>query len=71
MELDPRLATVVPKATGISWPLVKYIPSWQGLVRSFNRSFPLTFTVLDKAGGGEVATFDSVPALGVGDPRGL
>ena len=48
VELDDPVATVLPKATGISWPFaswVKYILSWPGLVRSINRSFPLTFIV--------------------------
>ena len=48
MELDPPVATVLPKATGISWPFaswVKYILSRPGLVRSINCSFPLTFIV--------------------------
>ena len=37
---------MLPKATGTSWPFaswVKYIVSRPGLVRSINRSFPLTF----------------------------
>ena len=44
MELDPPVATVLPKATAISWPFtswVKYILSRPGLLRSINRSFPL------------------------------
>ena len=48
MELDPPVATVLPKATGISWPFtswVKYILSRPGLVRSINCSFPLTIIV--------------------------
>ena len=48
LELDPPVATVFPKATGISWPFaswVKYILSQPGLVQSLNRSFPLTFIV--------------------------
>ena len=47
-ELDDPVATVLPKATGISWPFaswVKYILSRPGLVRSINRSYPLTFIV--------------------------
>ena len=39
---------MLPKATGISWPFaswVKYILSRPGLLRSINRSFPLTFIV--------------------------
>ena len=46
MELDPPVATMLPKATEISWPFaswVKYILSRPGLVPSINRSFPLTF----------------------------
>ena len=48
VELDPLIATALPKATGISWAFaswVKYILSRPGLVRSINRSFPLTFMV--------------------------
>ena len=48
VELDPLVATVLPKATGISWPFaswVKYILFPPCLVRSINRSFPLTFIV--------------------------
>ena len=48
VKLDPPVATVLPKATGISWPFVswvKYILSPPGLVRSTNRNFPLTFIV--------------------------
>ena len=48
MEMDPPVATVLPKATGTSWPFaswVKYILSRPGLVRSINRNFPLTFLV--------------------------
>ena len=48
VELDPPVATVLPKATGISWSFassVKYILSRPGLVRSINRTFPLTFIV--------------------------
>ena len=44
MPLDEPVATVLPKATGISWPFaswVTYILSQQGLVRSINRNFPL------------------------------
>ena len=46
VELDDPVATVLPKATGISWPFaswVKYILSRPGLVRSIDRSYPLTF----------------------------
>ena len=46
MQLDPPVATVLPKATRLSWPFaswVKYILSRPGLVRSINRSFPWTF----------------------------
>ena len=48
MEPDPPVATVLPKATRISWPVaswVKYIPFWPGLVRSIDRTFPFTFIV--------------------------
>ena len=48
MELDPPIATVLPKATGISWPFaswVKYILSWPGLVPSISCNFPVTFIV--------------------------
>ena len=48
IELDDPVATLLPQATGISWPfasLVKYILSRPGLVRSINRSFRLTFIV--------------------------
>ena len=48
VQLDPPVATVLPKATGISWPFaswVKYNLYRPGLVRSINRSFPLTFIV--------------------------
>ena len=48
MQLDPPVATVLPKATGMSWPFaswVKYILSWPALVRSINRTFPLTFII--------------------------
>ena len=48
VELDEPVATVLPKTTGISWPFdswVKYILCWPVLVRSINRSFPLTFIV--------------------------
>ena len=48
MELDPPVATMLPRATRISWPFaswVKYIVSGPGLVRSINCSFPLTFIV--------------------------
>ena len=48
MQLDEPVATVLPKATGISWPFaswVRYTLSRPGLVRSINRSFPLTFIV--------------------------
>ena len=48
MQLDDPVATVFPKATGISWPFaswMKYILSQPGLVGSISRSFPLTFIV--------------------------
>ena len=48
MELDAPIATVLPKATRISWRFtsrVKCILSRPGLVRFINRSFPLTFIV--------------------------
>ena len=48
MELDRPVATVLPKATEISRPFaswVKYILSRRGLVRSINRSLPVTFIV--------------------------
>ena len=48
MQLDNPVATVLPKATGISWPFaswVIYILSRPGFVRSINRTFPLTFIV--------------------------
>ena len=48
VQLDEPVATVLPKATGISWPFaswVTYILSRPGLVRSMNRNFPLTFIV--------------------------
>ena len=48
VELDPPVATVLPKATGIPWSFaswVKYILSRPGLVRSINRSVPLAFIV--------------------------
>ena len=44
VQLDPPVATVLPKATGISWPFaswVTYIRSRPGLVRSINRTFPI------------------------------
>ena len=47
-EQDFPVATVLPKATGISWPFasrVKYILSRPGLVRSTTRTFRLTFIV--------------------------
>ena len=50
MELESPIATVLPKATGISWPFpswVKYILSRPSLVRSINLSFPLTFIIRD------------------------
>ena len=52
VELDHFGATVLPKATGISWPFaswVKYILSRMGLVRSINCTFPLTFIVRGNA----------------------
>ena len=48
VQLDSPVATVLPKATGISWPFaswVTYILSRPGLVRSINRSFPWAFIV--------------------------
>ena len=48
VQLDHPVARVLPKANGISWPFaswVTYILSRPGLVRSINRSFPLTFIV--------------------------
>ena len=48
VQLDDPVATVLPKATRISWPFaswVTYILSRPGLVRSINRYFPLTFIV--------------------------
>ena len=51
VELDPPVATVLPKATGISWPFasrVKYIPSRPGLVRSIKGNYPLTLIVQEK-----------------------
>ena len=48
MQLDDPVATVLPKATGISWPFaswVKYTLSQPGLVGSIDRSFLLTFIV--------------------------
>ena len=48
VELDTPVATVLPKATRISWPFaswVKYILSRRGLVRSINRFFRLAFIV--------------------------
>ena len=48
MQLDEPIATVLPKAIGISWPFaswVTYILSRPGLVRSINRTFPLTFII--------------------------
>ena len=48
MELDDPVATVLPKATRISWPFaswVKYTLSQLGFVRSVARSIPLTFIV--------------------------
>ena len=46
MQLDNPVATVLRKATGISWLFaswVTYILSRLGMVRSINRTFPLTF----------------------------
>ena len=48
VELDEPVATVLPKATRISWPFaswVKYILSRPGLVRSIDCSYRLTFIV--------------------------
>ena len=47
-NFENPVATVLPKATGISCPFtswVKYTFSRPGLVRSINRNFPLTFIV--------------------------
>ena len=52
VELDPLVATVLSKTTWISWPFAswrKYILSRPGLVRSINRTFPLTFIVCEDA----------------------
>ena len=81
MELDPPVATVLSKATGISWLFaswVTYIFYCLGSVRSINRSFPLTFIVRGDAypvAGGNwtqltisLANFDRLarsPPLGV------
>ena len=54
VELDDPVATVLPKASGISWPFaswVKYILSQPGLVRSIDYSYPLTFIVRGDATG--------------------
>ena len=48
VQLDNPVATLLPKATGISWPFaswVTYILSRPGLVRSINRTYLLTFIV--------------------------
>ena len=48
MQLDEPVATVLPKATRISWPFaswVTYMLSRPGLVRSINRNLPLSFIV--------------------------
>ena len=48
VQLDDPVATVLPNATRIPWPFaswVTYTLSGPGLVRSFNRNFPLTFIV--------------------------
>ena len=48
VQLDEPVATVLPKATEISWPFASwdtYILSRPGLVRSINGNFPLTFIV--------------------------
>ena len=47
VQLDEPVATVLPKATGISWPFTSWFTYilWPGLVRSINRNFPLTFIV--------------------------
>ena len=55
VQLDDPVATVLPKVTRISWPFaswVTYILSWPGLVRSTNRTFPLTFIVRGDAFAG-------------------
>ena len=52
VQLDPPVATVLPKATGISWLFaswVTYILSRPGLVRSIHRYFPVTFIVREDA----------------------
>ena len=48
VRLDDPVATVLPKATGISWPFApsfKYILPCPGLMRDIHRSFLLTFIV--------------------------
>ena len=48
MQLDEPVATVLHKATGISWPFaswVTYILSRPGLVQPMNRNVPLTSMV--------------------------
>ena len=65
VELDPPVATVLPKATGISWPSVawvKYVLSRPGLVWPINRSFPLKFIVRGDAypvAGGDLTSSPS------------
>ena len=75
VELDPPVATVLPKATRISWPFaswVTYILSRPGLVRSINRSFPLTGDAYPVAGGNwtqliiSLANFDHLARSPVG-----
>ena len=79
VQLDPPVATLLPKATGISWPFaswVTYISSRPGLVRSINPSFPWTFSVrgdaYPKAGGNwtqltiSLANFDGLARSPVG-----
>ena len=73
MQLDEPVATVLPKATGISWPFaswVTYILSRPCLVRSINRNF--RGDAYPVAGGNSIqltislANFDRLAAL----PRG-
>ena len=79
VQLDPPVASVLPKATGISWPFapwVKYILFRPGLVRLINRTFPLMFIVRGDAypvAGGNwtqltisLATFDRLARSAAG-----
>ena len=48
VQLDDPVATVLPKAAGMSWPFASWVTcvlSRPGLVRSINRTFPLAFIV--------------------------